>query len=650
MSALSRAVSGRVVVPEDADYDFVRAGFNGMIDRRPAAIVRIVSDVDAAAAIAFARRHELPLAIRSGGHSAPGHGCCDDGIVIDCRDMQAADVDPAAGTVRVGSGLTWKEFDSVTQAYGLAVTGGRVSSTGVTGLTIGSGSGWLERAMGLTSDSLIGARVVTADGTSVDTDADPELLWALRGGGGNFGVLTELRFQLRRLGPTVLGGKRFYPIERGAEVLSAFRDVMMGAPKELCGGLAFLTAPPAPWVPEGIRGMPVAAIIVLWAGDRADGPAAMAALDALGEPIVDHVREIDYVELQQIMDPGAPAGHRDYFKGGFMRAMSANAVEDIVDLAQDMRAPLDADRSVRLSERTRRTRRLTRRIRQLGIGRSSGPSRCSRCGLRRRRTRSRRRGRSRRQNGCPPDSDMVSYPNFLTADDAADVEAAYSPAVLARLRAVKNRLDPANVFRINNNIVPNVGGCVVNPKRMSPVALVTGGASGMGAAIVRRLSADGCRVVVADLDEPAAAAIVAELPGEAVAVGGDVADETAAAEHLNAALQAFGRLDRAVLNAGVPGAPTPLSEESAATFDRIIAVNLRGAFLGLRATLAHLRAQGEGGAIVVTASTAGRAAPSLARTARPSTASSRSRGRLRSRAPGSGCGSTRSRRDRSTRR
>jgi FAD/FMN-containing dehydrogenase len=149
----------------------------------------------------------------------------------------------------VGSGLTCKEFDAVTQAHGLAVTGGRVSSTGVTGLTIGSGSGWLERAMGLTSDSLIGARVVTAEGVSVDTDEDPELLWALRGGGGNFGVLTELRFQLRPLGPTVLGGKRFYPIDRGVEAFTAFRDVMMGAPKELCGGLAFVTAPPAPWVP-----------------------------------------------------------------------------------------------------------------------------------------------------------------------------------------------------------------------------------------------------------------------------------------------------------------------------------------------------------------------------------------------------------------
>jgi len=311
LSALSGAVSGRVILPADTDYDDVRAGFNDMIDRRPAAIVRIASDAEAATAIAFARRHDLPLAIRSGGHSAPGHGCCDDGIVIDCRDLQSAEVDARAGTVRVGSGLTWKEFDAVTQAHGLAVTGGRVSSTGVTGLTIGSGSGWLERAMGLTSDSLIGARVVTADGAVVDTNQDPELLWALRGGGGNFGVLTELRFGLRPLGPTVLGGKRFYPIERGVEVLGAFRDVMMVAPMQLCGGLAFLTAPPAPWVPEAVRGRPVAAIIVLWAGDPVDGPAAMAALDALGTPLVDHIGEIGYAELQQIMDPGAPAGHRD---------------------------------------------------------------------------------------------------------------------------------------------------------------------------------------------------------------------------------------------------------------------------------------------------------------------------------------------------
>lgn len=456
VSVLSRAVDGRVISPSDVDYDVVRAGFNGMIDRRPAAIARIASDADAAAAIAFARRHDLPLAIRSGGHSAPGHGCCDDGIVIDCRDLQAAEVDPAAGTVRVGSGLTWKEFDAVTQEHGLAVTGGRVSSTGVTGLTIGSGSGWLERAMGLTSDSLIGARVVTADGMSVDTDEDPELLWALRGGGGNFGVLTELRFQLRPLGPTVLGGKRFYSIERGVEVLSAFRNVMMGAPKELCGGLAFLTAPPAPWVPEEIRGTAVVAIIVLWAGDPADGPGAMGALDALGEPVVDHVGEIAYTELQQVMDPGAPAGHRDYFKGGFMRTLSDDAVADIVDLGRAMRAPLTQIICAPLGAHTtyaaveeaysaigHREEEWSFQVLSLWADRAQDVEQ-----------KAWTRAAAERMSSY---SDMVSYPNFLTADDAADVEAAYSTAVMARLRAVKDRLDPGNVFRINNNITPTVG-------------------------------------------------------------------------------------------------------------------------------------------------------------------------------------------------
>jgi FAD/FMN-containing dehydrogenase len=453
VSALSRVVAGRVISPGDADYDLARAGFNGMINRRPAAIVRIAHDADAAAAIAFARRHDLPLAIRSGGHSAPGHGCCDDGVVIDCRELQAAEVDPAAGTVRVGSGLTWKQFDAVTQAYGLAVTGGRVSSTGVTGLTIGSGSGWLERAMGLTSDSLIGARVVTADGASIDTDEDPELLWALRGGGGNFGVLTELRFQLEPLGPTVWGGKRFYPIDRGVEVLSAFRDVMMSAPKELCGGLAFLTAPPAPWVPAGIRGTPVVAIIVLWAGDPADGPAAMAALDALGEPIVDHIGETDYTELQQIMDPGAPAGHRDYFKGGFVRSLSDAAVADIADLGRDMRAPLTQIICAPLGAHTmyaavdetysaigHRDEEWSFQVLSLWADPAQDAEQ-----------KAWTKAAAQRMSSY---SDMVSYPNFLTADDAADVEAAYSPAVMARLRAVKDRLDPDNVFRINNNITP----------------------------------------------------------------------------------------------------------------------------------------------------------------------------------------------------
>jgi FAD/FMN-containing dehydrogenase len=451
---LAASVAGRVVLPTDTDYDLLRAGFNGMIDRRPAALVRVTSDADCAAAIGFARAHELPLAIRSGGHSAPGHHSCDGGIVIDCRELRHVAVDAEARTVRCGTGLTWKDFDAATGAHGLAVTGGRVSSTGVTGLTIGSGSGWLERATGLTSDRLIGARLVNAAGETIDTDDDPELRWALCGGGGNFGVLTELRFALAPLGPTVIGGTRFYPIERGREVLTAFRDVMMSAPRELCGGLAFLTAPPAPFVPAHLRGRPVVATIVLWAGPESEGVAGLAPLDALGEPVVDRVGPIAYAELQQTMDAGAPAGHRDYFKGGFMSQMSDAAIRDIVALGEDLRAPLTQIICAPLgahtayAEATEADSAIGHREEQWSFQVLSLWSDAAADAEQKAWTKAAAETMSSY-------SDMVSYPNFLTADETADIESAYSPAVFARLRAVKNRLDPGNVFRINNNIEPS---------------------------------------------------------------------------------------------------------------------------------------------------------------------------------------------------
>ena len=454
-SALQSATTGRVVVASDTDYDEIRAGFNGMINKRPLAILRVAGDEDVATGIRFARNFDLPLAIRAGGHSAPGFGSCDDGLVIDCRDLQDVSVDEASGTIACGSGLTWLQFDAVTQAHGLAVTGGRVSSTGVVGLTIGSGSGWLERAMGLTSDSLIGVRMVTAEGEVVDSDDDPDLLWALRGGGGNFGVITQLRFQLRTLGPVITGGQRFYPLERGREVLKAYRDVMMSAPKELCGGLAFITAPPAPFVPQEYRGKVVAATIVLWAGAPEDAAQGIAALDALGEPIVDLVRELEYTELQQIMDKGAPAGKRDYFKGGFMTELSDDAVDAIVGLAETVTepltqiicAPLGAHTQYAAMDESRsaighRNEQWSFQVLSLW----SDPA------------------DDVQQKAWTRDaaevmssySDMVSYPNFLSADEAADTETAYAPAVYAKLRAIKDRYDPNNVFRINNNIPPTV--------------------------------------------------------------------------------------------------------------------------------------------------------------------------------------------------
>ena len=450
---LAATVTGRVVTPPDPDYDEIRAGFNGMIDKRPLAIVRVADDEDVAEAIRAARANDLPLAIRGGGHSAPGFGCCDDGIVIDCRDLKAVSIDSEQRTIACGSGLNWLEFDAATQAHGLAVTGGRVSGTGVSGLTIGSGSGWLERAMGLTSDSLIGLRMVTAEGEVVDSDDDADLLWAMRGGGGNFGVITEFRFQLHPLGPVVLGGKRMYAIEHGREVLTAFRDVMMSAPKELCGGLAFITAPPAPFVPDEHKGKVVVATIVLWAGDPADAEEGVKALDALGTPIVDHIRPTPYVDIQQIMDPGAPPGKRDYFKGGFMTELSDAAIDDIVGLAETMTEPLTQVICAPLGSHTTYA--------AVGEDHSAIGHRDENWSFQVLSLWSHAQDDAQQKawtiaaaEVMSSYSDMVSYPNFLSAEDMAEVETAYAPSVLKRLRMVKDRYDPHNTFRINHNIRP----------------------------------------------------------------------------------------------------------------------------------------------------------------------------------------------------
>ena len=215
-SALADRLDGDVLLPDHADYDDARRVFNTLHDRRPAAIVRCASEQDVVAALEHARESGLEVCVRSGGHSAPGFSVVDDALVVDVRGLKAVDIDAGAQTVRVGAGLTWGELDAATQEHGLAVTGGRVTSTGVSGLTLGSGSGWLERVMGLTPDNVLAMRVVTADGRAVVASADenPDLFWALRGGGGNFGVVTEFTFRLMRLGPLVRGGMRVYPFPR----------------------------------------------------------------------------------------------------------------------------------------------------------------------------------------------------------------------------------------------------------------------------------------------------------------------------------------------------------------------------------------------------------------------------------------------------
>jgi len=266
-------IGGEVIAPEHAAYEEARKVWNGMIDRHPALIVRCSSTDDVAVAVDFARGNELVVSVRGGAHSTPGYSTCDGGVVIDLAPMNGVEVDPEARTARVQGGATWGEFDGATQQHGLAVTGGRVSTTGVGGLSLGSGSGWLERPYGVTCESLVSAEVVAADGSVVraSEDENADLLWGLRGGGGNFGIVTEFEFRLHPVGPIVMGGMLAFPRPQAREILRAYRDFIAQAPDQVCGGLALITAPPEDFVPEEARGKPAVGIIYVYVGPPEEG-------------------------------------------------------------------------------------------------------------------------------------------------------------------------------------------------------------------------------------------------------------------------------------------------------------------------------------------------------------------------------------------
>src|SRR5918999_312488 len=333
--------AGTVLTPGDERYDAARAVFNGAIDRRPALVAEVADAHDVAAAIAHGRGLDLPIAVRAGGHSGAGYGVVDDGLVIDVRALRRVEVAPAARRVRAGAGLTWAQLDAATQAHGLAVTGGRVSHTGVAGLTLGSGSGWLERMHGLTADNLVGATVVTANGGVVRASAHehPDLFWALRGGGGNFGVVTEFELALHPVGPDVLGGVLIFEWSRAGEVLAAYRDIMLAAPDELGGCAALQLAPPAPFVPRALVGERVLSLVVAAFGDLAGAERLVAPLRALA-PAVDAVGPMPYIALQAMLDAGNPHGMQNYWKASFLDDLPDRAIGDLVAAAGGIPSPL----------------------------------------------------------------------------------------------------------------------------------------------------------------------------------------------------------------------------------------------------------------------------------------------------------------------
>ena len=316
---------GRIVQPEDPDYDPARRVYNAMIDRYPSVIVQCRDVADVMRCVDFAREQSLLLAVRGGGHNGGGLGTCDQGLVIDLRNLKGIRVDATARTVRVEGGCTWGEVDHATHAFGLAVPCGIISTTGVGGLTLGGGLGHLTRKYGLTIDSLLEADVVLADGSLVTASAEshPDLYWALRGGGGNFGVVTSFLFRAHPV-KMVTAGPTFWPLERAAEVLRWYRDFIVSAPDDLNGFFAFLTVPSGPPFPEALHGKKVCGVV--WCYTGADAARVFAPVAAFGPPLLHGVHELPFPALQSVFDGIYPPGDQWYWRADFVNELSDAAI------------------------------------------------------------------------------------------------------------------------------------------------------------------------------------------------------------------------------------------------------------------------------------------------------------------------------------
>jgi FAD/FMN-containing dehydrogenase len=444
---------GQLIHPGGSDYDEARRVFNGMIDRSPVLIARCATADDVAAAVGLARDQDLPLSVYGGGHGVTGSAVCDAGVCVDMRGMKRIDVDPAARTVRAEAGLTWGELDAATQEHGLAVTGGRMSDTGVAGLALGSGSGWLERKFGFTCDNLIRAEVVTADGRQVVASADenPDLFWGLRGGGGNFGVVTAFHFRLHEVGPIVLGGMLMYPSAIAGELVRFFRDFMSDAPDEVGAALAFITAPPEEFVPEPVRGQPVCGIIMCYAGAVEDGERVLAPLREFGPPGVDLVGPMPYVAVQQLIDPASPKGMQNYWSADFLSELPDEAVDTLVEHATKPVSPLTqillipgGGAIARVPEDATAfgQRNAPWNVHFLSLWPDPADDEVNIAYTRAIAT------------AMKPWATGRAYLNFIGDEGQDRVEASFGPEKYAQLQKLKAKWDPANLFRHNQNIPP----------------------------------------------------------------------------------------------------------------------------------------------------------------------------------------------------
>ncbi len=447
------ATTGDVLFPGDRGYDDARRVFNGFVDRSPERIVRCASAEDVTAALRQARDDQRLVSVYGGGHGVTGSAVVDGGVCIDLRPLNQVEVDAEARTVRVGGGATWGQVDAATQEHGLAVTGGRVSGTGVGGLTLGSGSGWLERALGFTCDSLLSAQVVVADGRTVTASAseNADLFWALRGGGGNFGIVTEFTIGLHQVGPIVLGGLLLYPAAQAGELVRFWRDFMSEAPDAVGSGVAFITAPPADFVPEPVRGQPVVAVFLLYAGEVEQGQRDLAPLLGFGPPAVSMVQPMPYVAVQQLLDPANPKGMRNYWSGDFLAELPDEAVDTLCEVATRPTSPLS---QVILVAGGGAIARVPDDA--TAFGQRDAPFNMHYLSMWADPADDLTNIEHTREiaDALKPWSTGRLYLNFIGDEGPGRVEAAYGPEKYARLQQLKRIWDPDNVFRHNQNIEP----------------------------------------------------------------------------------------------------------------------------------------------------------------------------------------------------
>jgi FAD/FMN-containing dehydrogenase len=446
-----RGFKGPLLTPGNPAYEQERSLFNAMIEKRPSLIAKVTGAEDIAAAIRFARDHELPLSVRSGGHSVAGHSLVQNGLVIDVRPLKSIQIDPGKREARVGAGVTWGEFDTANQAYGLATTGGRVTTTGVAGYTLGGGNGWLDRAFGLAVDNLLSVDLVTAEGRGVTASADenPELFWALRGGGGNFGVATSFRFRLFPVG-TVYAGLFLFDAERvGEEVTRTYRDLMEHAPRELGGGMLWLHAPPEESVPRHLHNRPAAGVAFCYVGDLAEGE-RYARIMRAHKPDLDAVGPVPYAEFNSSLDD--PPGLRNYWTAEYLARFHDEVLSAFVEHSRRIPAGTHiqsamlpyggAVRDVGEDDTPMTSRHADWHVHPFCIWeRPEDDERCI--------------GWARNiRAAMKPFATGGVYLNFIGDEGQDRVIAGYGRKKYDRLAAIKARWDPDNVFRNNQNIKP----------------------------------------------------------------------------------------------------------------------------------------------------------------------------------------------------